>query len=222
MSTAAAQAKDTLEVRATGPRTAEGKAVSSRNAITHGLTAKSPILPSEDPAEFEAYREAMIARFKPDSDEFKAAVFEYTDINWRLNRIASQETKLIALEVQRILIESRKCEDLRELLLAIDGANDRAMMEALAIDRLSRSKTLTNLHRHEDRLMRRMKQIEARLQHYLNIASALRATEIRRQRQEASRASDAAFEKEMQNKLPWLRKPVDTEPVEIPSEKPPR
>ena len=54
MSTAAAIAK------ASGPRTPEGKSISSQNAITHGLTAKSPLLPSESPAEFEAFRDAIL------------------------------------------------------------------------------------------------------------------------------------------------------------------
>lgn len=44
--------------RSTGPRTPEGKARSSLNAVTHGLTAKTPLLPGEDPAEF---REAVWA-----------------------------------------------------------------------------------------------------------------------------------------------------------------
>ena len=34
----------------TGPRTRDGKLRSSRNALTHGLTARTVLLPSEDPA----------------------------------------------------------------------------------------------------------------------------------------------------------------------------
>jgi hypothetical protein len=34
----------------TGPRTADGRAVSSRNAVTHGLLSAMVLLPSEDPA----------------------------------------------------------------------------------------------------------------------------------------------------------------------------
>src|ERR1017187_1009875 len=37
--------------KSSGPRTAEGKARSSRNSTVHGLTGKSPILPGEDRAD---------------------------------------------------------------------------------------------------------------------------------------------------------------------------
>ena len=36
----------------TGPRTEEGKAASSRNALKHGLTSFTVLLPTEDPAEY--------------------------------------------------------------------------------------------------------------------------------------------------------------------------
>jgi len=38
--------------RSTGPRTAEGKAASSRNGLSHGLCAEKLMLSGEDPEEF--------------------------------------------------------------------------------------------------------------------------------------------------------------------------
>ena len=40
----------------TGPRTAAGKERSSQNALTHGLTSRSPVLATEDPAAFQLHR----------------------------------------------------------------------------------------------------------------------------------------------------------------------
>jgi len=42
----------------TGPRTSEGKAVASRNALKHGLLSRVPILPDEDEEVFLAFRPA--------------------------------------------------------------------------------------------------------------------------------------------------------------------
>ena len=39
--------------KSTGPKTEEGKAVVSRNAVTHGLTSRYDVLSCEDPAEYE-------------------------------------------------------------------------------------------------------------------------------------------------------------------------
>ena len=38
----------------TGPRTAEGKAVSRFNALKSGINSKAQVIPGEDPAELEA------------------------------------------------------------------------------------------------------------------------------------------------------------------------
>jgi hypothetical protein len=40
--------------KATGPRSDDGKAWAARNALLHGLCSLAPVLPGEDPAEFEA------------------------------------------------------------------------------------------------------------------------------------------------------------------------
>src|SRR5215831_5608041 len=47
----------------TGPRSPEGKAVSSRNALKLGLYSQSDILPGEDPAEFDQLLHDFEAQF---------------------------------------------------------------------------------------------------------------------------------------------------------------
>ena len=44
----------------TGPRTAEGKARSSRNALTHGLTAQEIVIPGEDVAAYRSFEQQLI------------------------------------------------------------------------------------------------------------------------------------------------------------------
>ena len=51
--------------KSTGPRTAEGKAVVSKNAVKHGLFAAEAVITGEDPAEYEACRDHFLAELVP-------------------------------------------------------------------------------------------------------------------------------------------------------------
>ena len=46
--------------KSTGPKTAAGKAISSRNAIKHGLMSRDVLAPNEDAAAFETLRDALV------------------------------------------------------------------------------------------------------------------------------------------------------------------
>jgi hypothetical protein len=50
-----------------GPRTNEGKAKSSQNALKHGLSARHALLAGEDPNEYRRLRQGLIAEFSPQS-----------------------------------------------------------------------------------------------------------------------------------------------------------
>jgi hypothetical protein len=51
--------------KSTGPRTAEGKNASKFNARTHGMTARSPLLPGEDADELLARQSALRDDMQP-------------------------------------------------------------------------------------------------------------------------------------------------------------
>ena len=51
--------------KSAGPTTPEGKAISSRNALVHGLCAATFLIETEDPAEFNAVRGCYYTRFGP-------------------------------------------------------------------------------------------------------------------------------------------------------------
>jgi hypothetical protein len=179
-----------------GPRTKEGKAISSQNAITHGLTAQSPLLPSENPAGYEAFLASARTRLSPDNPEFDALVVEYADITWRLRRAAAHEAKLIHLECTRMQIERQDDDDLDDLLNAIEEAgNDAETLEALAVDRLFQSKTLVNLHRQEDRLNRRLVRVKAEIEQ-----EKKRVAEDRERKAKAEKAAMVAAQNELVGK----------------------
>ena len=49
----------------TGPRSEAGKQRSALNALTHGLTASTAVLPSEDPAAFEQHHRQFENEYRP-------------------------------------------------------------------------------------------------------------------------------------------------------------
>ena len=51
--------------RSPGPRSATGKCRSRFNAVKHGMAAKLPVLPGEDPDAFRAHRDAWTAELQP-------------------------------------------------------------------------------------------------------------------------------------------------------------
>ena len=80
----------------TGPRTAEGKAQSSRNALTHGLTARTVLLAGEDPEEYRRLRESMIAELGPEGALEPELVAQTVSVLWRMRRIPVVEAALMA------------------------------------------------------------------------------------------------------------------------------
>jgi hypothetical protein len=52
-------------MRSTGPLTEAGKQISSRNSLSHGLTAKKLLLAVEDQAEFDELHENLLEAFVP-------------------------------------------------------------------------------------------------------------------------------------------------------------
>ena len=82
--------------RATGPRTAAGKQRSSQNAVTHGLTARSAILATEDPAAYQLHCRQFFDEYQPATPTETQLTQELADTAWRINRIPSLEANLLS------------------------------------------------------------------------------------------------------------------------------
>ena len=94
----------------TGPRTAEGKVASSRNAMSHGITStgRVTIFNWESPEEYQQLREDYCARFCPiDRVEFKI-IERMVDATWRRKRAITIETTIYDLEISEIEEEVRE------------------------------------------------------------------------------------------------------------------
>ncbi|HEX5229240.1 MAG TPA: hypothetical protein VFW44_16105, partial [Bryobacteraceae bacterium] len=80
----------------TGPRTPAGKHRSSLNALRHGLTAASPVLPSENRDDFDLHRRRFFDEYQPATPTESQLVTELVDTSWRLNRIPLLEAQVLA------------------------------------------------------------------------------------------------------------------------------
>ncbi|HLG98514.1 MAG TPA: hypothetical protein VKX49_19510 [Bryobacteraceae bacterium] len=81
--------------RSTGPRTELGKQRSSQNAVRHGLTSRSPVLRSEDPAAYKRHSQEFHDEYQPQTPTERQLVQELADTAWRLNRIPLLEAQLL-------------------------------------------------------------------------------------------------------------------------------
>lgn len=80
----------------TGPRTEGGKQRSSLNALRHGLTSRTALLPSEDPAAYERHVRQFHDEYQPQGPTETQLLRELIDTAWRLNRIPALEAELLA------------------------------------------------------------------------------------------------------------------------------
>ena len=81
--------------RSRGPITPEGKAISSRNAMRHGLLAKTILLSNENPERFAELFHFHTGRFGPVDDVELSMIEEMVASYWRLRRAMGIETSLL-------------------------------------------------------------------------------------------------------------------------------
>ena len=137
--------------RSTGPRTPEGKAVSSRNALTHGLAANRTVLPGENPREFQTLLSNLVKEFRPATELQRSLVRQLADAEWRLRRIPDFETGLLARRLGRA---HRWVEKHPEAGPTGENELEIWLRGEVLIDDASGADPLSKLSRYESRLTR--------------------------------------------------------------------
>jgi hypothetical protein len=124
MSTAAQIEANRLNAQAsTGPTSAEGKAKSSFNALSHGFYSKHLLLPDEDPAELELLRSSLIESYNPEDGAELLLVERIVSSQWKLQRL----NKLEAATIQRGPGGLGDLERISRLAQQLDSAMHRAI-----------------------------------------------------------------------------------------------
>src|SRR5713226_7138893 len=138
--------------KSTGPRTEAGKQRSSLNALRHGLTGQTVVLPSDDLAAYQRHCKGLHDQYHPKNPMEVQLTQAVADLSWRLNRITAIETNLLTLGIT-------------EHSSSVDTENDQ-VHDALAMAKAFReqNRPLANLSLYEHRLSLRFDKALKQLQ----------------------------------------------------------
>ncbi len=81
-----------------GPKTEQGKSISSQNSFKHGLYSSRLIIPSEDPAQLDALKATFFAEHKPATETEALLVQEMAEHYWLMKRYRRLETTFLSLD----------------------------------------------------------------------------------------------------------------------------
>jgi hypothetical protein len=136
-----------------GPTSEAGRARSSLNAITTGLTARTVLLSSEDATIYKTHLDRFFAKYSPANDDEHDLVQSIADTNWRLLRIAPLEASIYAIG-----------RDACEHLVAHEKDDKKREGALLAHIYLTYKKDLTNIALQERRLSNQLDKTVAKLE----------------------------------------------------------
>jgi hypothetical protein len=88
--------------KSTGPRTAEGKAKSSRNRLLHGLRANKHILLDEHPEDFLLLLNSLDDTFRPVGEAEEMLVTQIAADQWRLERALPMEAGIFRQRLESV------------------------------------------------------------------------------------------------------------------------
>jgi hypothetical protein len=88
-----------------GPRTAEGKTRSRLSALKHGATARTPVLPDEDPEAFLARVEERLAVLQPRNTIERDFADNYILSTWQRKRCIRAEAAMAARRMEQAEVE---------------------------------------------------------------------------------------------------------------------
>ena len=128
----------------TGPRTKEGKARSSRNAVKHGLTSKQVVIAPGEEDQFAELHDSLHEQLLP-AGALEMGLFNMlVHAAWNIERFRALEAQLMANGIESLLDE-RTAQTL-DRLQRYTSANQRSYFKALKELRIVQE---NRLHRRE-------------------------------------------------------------------------
>jgi len=147
--------------KSTGPKSIEGKAISAKNAVKHGIFATETVIKGENREDFELFREKLLEEFAPEGAVETMLAERIVSLGWRLKRIVR-----IQDQVFDVMIEKDEPSPFQKHLKAglprimqddPRGAGPELVLGRTAISDMSNSRVLERLLMYERRLESSMK-----------------------------------------------------------------
>jgi hypothetical protein len=112
----------------TGPTSPEGKKTSAQNAEKDRFFSKNPVAPWEDPYEYAAFKERMIAELAPEGEAEETLALRVAVESWRLRRVEmveariywvySDDFKTLSKELYKLTLNEMRVDRLRRIAKA--------------------------------------------------------------------------------------------------------
>jgi hypothetical protein len=145
--------------KSTGPRTIEGKAAVSQNAVKHGLLAEQDVIASESQADFDLYRRQLLDELSPVSPMESMLAERIVTLSWRLKRVCRFQNQAIdtlnadiASSPFKKLTQSLSFNVAGKSLSNAVGSNGELALGRLAVKDFANARVLEHLLMYERRI----------------------------------------------------------------------
>ena len=81
--------------KSTGPRSRQGRAIVSQNAVKHGFLARQAVISSENKDDFDLYRDRLLSELVPESPTESMLAERIVILSWRLKRVGRIQAQTI-------------------------------------------------------------------------------------------------------------------------------
>jgi hypothetical protein len=189
-----------------GPVTQEGKRRVSLNALRHGLTGHTVVLPSEDLAAYQKHCGEFHTELKPQGLIESKCVQTIADTYWRLDRIRAMENSLFGLVAYEPTGEA-------ESEISPDPLIHCALAQAKSLEQ--HADLLTRLSLYEHRLNRTLEKAKAELKQLQQdraksrekaLIEAAKIAELKEALRQPWEPHDDGFEFSLDDLTVWMRR----------------
>jgi hypothetical protein len=159
MTLSRAEASRINGAKSNGPKTEDGRRAASLNAVKHGLTAETVVLPNESEEEYQAELYGYLQHFAPANKPEADLVLQLASAQWRLARYTAVETSLFDIQMEKsrkyIDKEWKNIDESRRVALAFQALSGAHSPLALL------NRYQARLHHEYQRILKALLQLQA-------------------------------------------------------------